>query len=80
MRRALLAAAMVSFATVAQAETYRLIHAIGNAEKEIARGLKMAECEAMKRDRKRIATNLGVHIEKLGIGSITCLPESIFSN
>ncbi|MDJ1463329.1 hypothetical protein [Nitratireductor sp. GZWM139] len=64
----------------AHADTYRLIHALGNAEKEIARGLKKDECEAMKRDRKRISNALGIHNETLGLGSITCLPESIFAD
>lgn len=60
------------------AETFRLMHAIGNSETEIARDLTKPECEAMKRDRSAIATALGIHSEALGVGSITCLPESIF--
>ena len=69
------------FAIPAQAaETYRLIHAIGNEESEAARDLSKAECDAMKADRVAVAEALGLHSEKLGVGSITCLPESIFED
>jgi len=60
------------------AETYRLIHANGNAEREVARGLSKYECEAKKRELKTVAEALGTYNEALGIGSITCLPESLF--
>jgi len=63
------------------AEThYRLVHAIGNTEKIVAKNLSKPECEARKREQIRVAEALGVHSEKLGIGSITCLPESLFDD
>jgi hypothetical protein len=61
------------------AETYRLVHAIGNSERIVAKGLSKAECQAMKKDRIAIAEALGIHSERLGVGSITCLPESDFN-
>jgi hypothetical protein len=67
-------------ASPAGAETYRLVHAIGNDEKIAAKGLSKQGCEAMKRDRVAIAEALGIHSEQLGIGSITCLPDSLFDN
>jgi hypothetical protein len=77
--RAVAAAAFLT-STASAAETYRLIHAIGNEESEAARDLSKTECEAMKADRIAVAEALGIHSEKLGIGSITCLPESIFED
>lgn len=62
----------------ASTEKYRLIHAIGNDETEVARDLSKRECEEMKADRIAVAEALGIHSEKLGVGSITCLPEGIF--
>jgi len=64
---------------VAQAaETYRLMHTIGNDESEVARGLSKAECDARKRERIDVSEALGIHNERLGVGSIACLPESFF--
>ncbi len=80
MLRIALILGFVGVASSAQAETYRLIHAIGNSEKVIAKGLTKQACEEMKRDRVAIAEALGIHSEKLGIGSITCLPESLFAD
>lgn len=64
--------------TAAHAETYRLIQAIQNTEREAARGLSKAECESRKAELKVIAEKLGTYSEALGKGSITCLPESFF--
>jgi hypothetical protein len=64
----------------ARAETYRLIHAIGNAEHEAARSLSKSECEAQKKELKAIATALGTYNEQTGYGSITCLPEAFFTD
>lgn len=58
-------------------ETYRLVHAVGNAEHEVARNLSKNECEERKRELKAIATALGTYNEKTGLGSIACLPESL---
>lgn len=80
MLRFLTFAVAILTATVAHAETYRLVHAIGNDEKIVAKGLSKPDCEAMKKDRIAIAEALGIHSEKLGIGSITCLPESLFED
>lgn len=74
-----LVAAMAA-ATPVTAETYRLIHAVGAVEHEVARDLSRSDCEALKTDRKEIAIALGTHSEQFGIGSITCLPESVFDN
>lgn len=64
--------------TITAHETYRLVHAIGNDEKIAAKGLTKADCEAMKKDNIAVAEALGVHSQSLGIGSITCLPDSSF--
>lgn len=64
----------------AEAETYRLVHAIGNEETIVAKGLTKRECEIRKKDNIAVAEALGIHSERLGIGSITCLPESLFSD
>ncbi len=64
----------------AHAETYRLIHAMGNAEYEVARDLSKDRCEDQKKELKVTAEKLGSYSERLGIGSITCLPESIFED
>jgi len=72
--------ALSATATLAgAAETYRLVHAVGNDEKIVAKDLSKKDCEAMKKDRTAIAEALGIHSEKLGVGSITCLPESLFN-
>ena len=65
---------MISFvaASAAQAETYRLVHAIGNDEKVVARDLSKAQCEAKKKELKAVAESVGTG------GSVTCLPESLF--
>lgn len=67
-------------ASAAHAETYRLVHAIGNSEKIIAKALSKSECDVRKREHIKIAEALGLHNERLGIGSITCLPESLFND
>jgi len=69
-------AALPSF--VHAEETYRLTHALGNDEREIARDLSKAECEARKKEYKAVATQMGTYNEAAGKGSITCLPESYF--
>ncbi|PDS67966.1 hypothetical protein [Rhizobium phaseoli] len=61
-------------ASAAQAETYRLIQATGNAEREAARGLSKQECEERKRELKAITAAIGAG------GSVTCLPESFFKS
>ncbi|MGB5093235.1 MAG: hypothetical protein WBN97_07995 [Parvibaculum sp.] len=71
-------AALLTFASAD--ETYRLILANGNVEKEIARGLSKYECEVRKKELKAVAESLGTYNEALGIGSITCLPESLFED
>lgn len=66
---------------VAQAktdETYRLVHAIGNTERIVAVGLTKRECDTRKTDHVAVAEALGIHSEALGVGSIACLPESLF--
>lgn len=62
----------------AQAETYRLIHAIGNDETEAARGLSKRECEIRRDELKAVGEILGTYDARSGHGSITCLPESFF--
>lgn len=59
-------------AIAAKAETYRLVHAIGNSEKIVAKDLSKRECEARKSEHKIIVASLGVG------GSVTCLRESDF--
>lgn len=54
--------------------TYRLIHAIGNSEREVARGLSYSECESRKRELKAVASALDQG------GSITCLAENLFDD
>lgn len=78
LRLALMLAGVLA-ASAAQAETYRLVHAIGNAEKVVAKGLSKPECETRKRELKTVAEKMGTYNERLGIGSITCLPESLFN-
>jgi hypothetical protein len=58
----------------ASAETYRLVHAIGNEEEILAEGLSQQECQDMKSERVVIVARLNV------AGSITCLPESLFDD
>ena len=60
------------------AETYRLVHAIGNTENVSDRNLSKADCEARKAELKAVATAIGTYNEATGQGSITCLPESDF--
>jgi len=61
-------------------ETYRLVHAIGNTESEVARGLSQGECRRRRDEMKEVATALGTYNEPAGRGSITCLPESFFAD
>lgn len=61
-------------AAAAAPETYRLVHAIGNDETEIARGLTESECRSRKKDNAIVAITLGVS------GSYSCLPESLFAD
>lgn len=63
--------------TQSNTETYRLVQTRGNEEYESARGLSKRDCEARRDKLKTIATALGTYNEALGVGSITCLPESI---
>lgn len=60
------------------AETYRLVHAIDNTEREVARGLSKFDCQIQRDEFKETATALGTYSEATGYGSITCLPESTF--
>ncbi len=83
MRKFTIVAASISIMGLTSgvhAETYRLIHAIGNEEHEAARGLSKSECEARKAELKSVATALGTYNESTGYGSITCLPESVFED
>lgn len=80
MKRILVVAALTVIAGHAYAESYRLVHAIGNDEQIAAKGLSIAECETRKRELKKVATALGTYDESTGYGSITCLPESIFED
>lgn len=64
----------------ALAENYRLIHALGNDEMTVARDISKEDCERLKADRKAVAEALGTHSERLGVGSITCLPEVLFAD
>lgn len=80
MKRISLIVVTLLIASAAQAETYRLIHAIGNAEKEVARDLSKPECENRKRELKATAEAIGTYNAKSGAGSITCLPESLFKS
>lgn len=66
-------------ASAAHAETYRLVQAVGTTEKVVAKGLSKPECETRKKELKTTAEALGTYNERLGIGSITCLPESLFN-
>jgi len=70
--RAVMLAALVVATPALAEETYRLVHAIGNAERIVAIRLSKAECESRKRELKAVAASLGTG------GSITCLPESFF--
>lgn len=65
--------------SAAYAETYRLVHAVGTTEKVVAKELSKPECETKKKELKVTAEALGTYNERLGIGSITCLPESLFN-
>ena len=63
--------------TKSAAETYRLIHAIGNTEKVSAKGLSKVECEARKQELKAVSEKIGTYNERTGYGSITCIAESM---
>ena len=80
MRMIAVAAITTALASPAMAETYRLIHATGNEERQVAKDLSKPECEKRKRELTSTAEALGIHSERLGRGSITCLPESIFED
>ena len=80
MLRTVLILGFAIAATAAHAETYRLVHAIGNTEHISAKGISKPECEARKRELKIVAEALGTYNERLGIGSITCLPDSLFDD
>ncbi|NGN45183.1 hypothetical protein G6N74_29455 [Mesorhizobium sp. CGMCC 1.15528] len=67
-------ASVSRLAAPAVQDAYRLVHAIGNDEKVVAEGLNKSDCDAQKSERKKIVSALGVG------GSVTCLPESLFSN
>ena len=66
--------------SAALAESYRLVHAIGNDEQMVATDLSSSECEDRKREYKAVAEHLGTYNERVGYGSITCLPESLFDD
>lgn len=70
MKRALIVATALMVASAAHAETYRLIQAIGNSEKETA-GLTKQECEAKKREIQAVTDAIGAG------GTVTCIPESL---
>lgn len=73
MRRITLAAAlMVIAAPVMAGGTYRLVHAIGNAERILQTGMSQSECRRQRDETRRVATLLGT------VGSVTCLPDSLF--
>lgn len=79
MRKIMILVTLAAAPTVAaSAEEYRLVHAIGNTEHVVEKGLTKAQCEGLKKERIAIAEAMRIHSEKLGIGSITCLPESFF--
>ena len=65
---------------IASSDTYRLVQALGNTERVSARGLSKRECESRKRELKEVATALGTFDEQTGYGSITCLPDSLFTD
>lgn len=73
LRIALLAGAVIATPAFA-AETYRLVHAIGNEERVIAKGMTKRGCEARKREHIAVAGALGAG------GTTTCLPDSFFND
>lgn len=79
MKALWLAATMAIVPTVSAAETYALVHAVGDTENVSAKGLTKAECEKRKADLKVVATALGTYNEATGHGSITCLPDSLLN-
>lgn len=74
MKILIIASSAILLVAAAKAETYRLIHAIGNTEKVSAKGLTKAECEKRKKDLKIVADTTGAG------GSVTCLPDSLFND
>lgn len=80
MRRIVITGLALAAAAPAAAETYRLVHAIGNTEKHVARNLSKSECETRKQELIGAASGVGLHNEATGQGSITCLPESFFTD
>ena len=55
-------------------ETYRLVHAIGNTERILEKGMWLAACRARRDEHKIIVAALGAG------GSVTCLPDSAFND
>ena len=80
MLRLVLVCCFTFASDAAFAETYRLVHAIGNTERYVAKGLSKRACNERKIEYIKVAEGLGTHSESLGIGSITCLPESLFTD
>ena len=80
MRTLLLATGVWLIATSATAETYRLVHALGNSERAVEKNLSKRDCETRKAEYKKVAEALGTYNERLGHGSITCLPDSLFAD
>lgn len=68
------AAIGVLISSNAYAETYRLVHAIGNTERVNGKGMTKTECETRKKELKTIVAAMGVG------GSVTCLPDSMFND
>lgn len=60
--------------SAAYAETYRLVHAVGNDEQVVAKDLSKSDCERQRDEYKIVAAALGTG------GSVTCLPESFFAD
>lgn len=69
-----LTCALLAAPAFAEDETYRLIHAVENTERESARGLSKSECERRRDELKEVTKQLGVG------GSVTCLPEWVFTD
>ncbi len=73
-KTAIVAAAILLTSAPGFAETYRLVHAIGNTERVSAKDLSKRECDTRKAELKSTAAALGTG------GSITCLPDSLFDD
>lgn len=60
-------------AAIPAGETYRLVHAIGNDEHFVAKGLSLDDC------RLRKSNYVAVNDAVTGLpGSVTCQPESLY--